>query len=288
MKRLAALTLLCGLFAINSGTAQDRKSAPPDATPPKPLRTHYIVRNADPVILAEVVGKHFKGDADIIAAPAGSGNAVLVSGPPAIVPEVVQLLAQLDRKPRTVEVEVTIAELPAPKDGKALTPADLATADAMVKDGKGQRIKLISTEGQPVSTTIGGNKPLVSSSTVAPGGGGFGRPGGAGGAGGAGGPVMQKSITYHAVGTTVKMTARVGSDDAIAMDLNVQDSKVRAPEEEGGAPGFDNNTLSTKLSIPAGKSVVAQTVRTEGKAGPTVAVVIVTARVVDPAAAKNP
>jgi hypothetical protein len=287
MKRLAALALLCGLFAINSGTAQDRRSAPPDATPPKPQRTHYTVRNADPVILAEVVGKHFKGDADIIAAPAGSGNAVLVSGSPAIVPEVVKLLEQLDRKPRTVEVEVTIAELPAPKDGKALTPADLATAEAMVKDGKGQRIKLTATEGQPVTTTIGGNKPITTSSTVAPGGGGFGRPGGAGGAGG-GGPVTQKSIIYHAVGTTVKMTARVGSDDAIAMDLNVQDSKVRAPEEEGGAPGFDNNTLNTKLSIPAGKSVVAQTVRTEGKTGPTVAVVIVTARVVDPAAAKNP
>jgi hypothetical protein len=274
VKRLAALTLLCGILALNPSAAQDRKSTPPDPTPPKPLRTSYAVRNADPVILAEVVGAHFKGDATLIAAPPGSGNAVLVSGPPATVPEVVKLLEQLDRKPRTVEVVVTIAEVPAPKDGKDLTPADLAAAETLVKDGKGQRIKLTSVEGQPVTTQTGGNKPYAGSSTIVGGERGFGK-------GGDGRPFAQKSISYHAVGTTVKMTPRIGSDDSVSLDLSVQESKVRPAEEEGGVPSFDNNTLTTRLSVPAGKSVVAQSVRAEGKAGPTVSVVIVTARVVE-------
>ena len=272
MKRLAALTLLCGILALNPSAAQDRKSSPPDPTPPKPLRATYAVRNADPAVLAEVVGAHFRGDATLIAAPPGSGNAVLVSGPPATVPEVVRLLEQLDRRPRTVEVEVTIAEVLAPKDGKDLTPADLAAAEALVKDGKGQRIKLTSVEGQPVTTQTGGNRPYAGGSTVVRGG--FGKEGG-------GVPFAQKSISYHAVGTTVKVTPRIGSEDTVSLDLSVQESKVRPAEEEGGVPSFDNNTLTTRLSVPAGKSVVAQSVRAEGKAGPTVSVVVVTARVVE-------
>src|SRR5262245_27394579 len=267
MKRLAALTLFCGILALNPGTAQERKATPPDPAPAKAQRAHYAVRHADPLILAESVGAHFKGDATVIAAPAGSGHAVLISGSPTAVPEVVKLLEQLDRKPRTVEVEITIAELPAAKDGKELTPADLATA-ALAKDSKGQRIKLTAVEGQQVSTQIGGNKPIVSGAVAGP----FGKGGGA-----------QRSITYQAVGTTVKLTPRIGADNAVALELNVSDSKVRQPDagDGVGASSMENNTLTTKLNVPAGRSVVAQSVRTETKAGAVVAVVVVTARVVD-------
>ena len=78
------------------------------------------------------------------------------------------------------------------------------------------------------------------------------------------------------------MIPRIGSENEVTLELNLQDSKVRAAEEEGSSPSFDSNTLTTKLSIPTGKSVVAQTVRTERKAGATVSVVIVSARVVQP------
>lgn len=263
MKCLAALALLCGALALNPGTAQDRKPAPPDPAPPRPERTHYAVRHADPVTLAEVVGAHFKGDATLIAAPAGSGSAVLVSGSPAAVAEVVKLLGQLDKKPRSVEVEIILAEVPAPKDGKDPTAADAA------KDGKAQRIKLTAVEGQPVSTQLGGNKPYTTSSVV--GGGGFGGKGG----------VAQKSVSYQPVGTTVKLTPRVGAENAVLLELSVQETKVKAAEEEGGAPSFDNTSLTTRLSVPAGRPVVAQAARAEGKAGGTVSFVVVTARVVD-------
>jgi type II secretory pathway component GspD/PulD (secretin) len=265
MKRLAALTLFCGILALNPGTAQDRKTTPPDASPPKSLRTLYAVQNGDATILAEVVGRHFKGEANVIAAPAGSGNAILISGAPTTVPEVVKLLEQLDKKPRTIEVEITIAEVPA-RDGQEIAPEDVRA---------GQRIKLTAVEGQPISTQTGGNKPYVSGTAVA-GGGGFGK-------GGGGAPFVQKSVNYQPVGATVRLTARVGSDNAVAVDLDLKDSRVKPPDaaDEAGAPTFENMNLTTKLSVPAGKSVVAQAVRSEGKAGVTVSVVIVTARVVD-------
>ncbi|HVL15124.1 MAG TPA: secretin N-terminal domain-containing protein [Gemmata sp.] len=278
MNRLLPLAVFAGLLATGPARAQDRKLQPLDPSPPRPERSVFVVRNAEPTILAEVVGAHYKGDATLIAAPAGSGNAVLVSASPAVLPEVMKLLEQLDRAPRTVEVEVTVIEVSAKKDGPPLTEADLSP-ETLAKAGQGQRIKLTAVEGQPVSSTTGGNKPVVSSSTVAPGRGGF------GGAGG-GAPVVQRSVNYQPVGTTVKLTARVGTGDSVALDLSVQDSRVRPPEagDDAGAASFENGTLSTKLSVPAGKPVVAQAVRTEGKAGPTVAVVLVTARVVEPGA----
>lgn len=267
MKRLAVLALFCGTLALNPGTAQERKKEAPAPAPKQ--RAIYPVQNGDAVALAEVVGRHFKEEANIIAMPTGSGNAVLVSGP--ATPEVLKLLDQLDRKSRTVEVEITIAELPAAKDGKELAPADLATA--ALKDAKGQRIKLTAVEEQQVTTQLGGNKPFVSNSAVAPGGGRA--------PGGFGGGVMQKSINYQAVGTTVKMTPRIGTDNAVALELNVTESKVRAPDAGDEASSTENNSLTTKLNVPAGRSVVAQSVRTETKAGVVVSLVVVTARVVD-------
>jgi hypothetical protein len=287
--RLPALALLGGLLTLPLGYAQDRpaqdrpnpfgkdRAAPfvaGRAEPPvKGSRTLYVVKNGDASALAEVLARNFRGEATISALP--SGSALLITAPQPVTAEVTALLDQIDRKPRTVEVEVALVEVPAPKDGKE--PADVSAAEALAKAGKGHRIKLTSVEGQPVSSTAGANKPYVSASTVA-------APGGFGGDR-APPPRAVRSVSYQQVGTTVKLTPRIGSDNTVAVDLTVQDSKMQPPEA-GGEPGpvaMENNTLSAKLSIPAGRAVVAQAVRTEGKAGPTVAVVVVTARVVDEA-----
>ena len=179
-KCIAVLALLCGLIAIQAGShAQDDKAAPP-AT--KTHRTLYTVKSGDAAALAGVLGKHFKGEAEILATPAGTGNVLLIRGSPAATEEVVKLLAELDRKPKMIEVEVTIAEVPAKKaDGKDKVVADvdltvpdvLTKLEAMRKTGQlgqMQRIKLTAVEGQPVRSTLGGNKPSTSSSVVAPGG----------------------------------------------------------------------------------------------------------------------
>src|SRR5262249_1314888 len=149
-----------------------------------------------------------------------------------------------------------------------LTGDAAAKLEALAKSGQAtlQRVRLTALEGQPVTSTTGGNKPFTTSSVVA-GGGGFG--GGKGGGGG--GPAMQRSVVDQPVGTTVRLTARVGADNAVALDLNLTDSKVRPAEagEEGAAPSMENANLTTQLNVPAGKAVMAQSVRTDGKAGGT-------------------
>jgi uncharacterized membrane protein YgcG len=312
MKYLAALTLFGGLIVLQSSGHAHQPPAPvPVATIPiqaqptaKIQRAHYTVRHIDATALASVVGKHFKGEAEVLAVPTASGNTLLISGSPDSIGEVFRLLEQLDRKPRTVEVEIVIADITSKKgpDGKEVDLSGLeplAKLDALTKAGAGavQRIKLTAVEGQPITSTAGGSKPYVSGTMVAGGGGGggFGGDGGFGGgkgggpAGGGGGPMMRRSITYHETGTTVKLTARIGAEDVVALDLNIQDSKIRAPEagDEIGAAAFDNNTLNTKLSVPPGKAVAAQAVRTEGKTGGTMSLVIVTAHVVEPGAGKS-
>jgi hypothetical protein len=394
MKYLAALALFGGLIVLQSSGHANQPPAPvPVVTIPiqaqptaKTQRAHYTVRYLDATTLAWVVSQYFKGEVEVLSVPAASGTTLLISGSPDSIGEVMRLLEQLDRKPRTVEVEIVIADITSKKgtDGKEVDVPGLeplAKLEALTKAGQTgtiQRIKLTAVEGQPITSTTVGNKPIVSGAVA--GGSGFGgdgpdvfkvirlknvaaedaamtiteifngpqqaqRQGGELGGGGSGapvpagvntsrvrvvaerssnslvvikaspidlltieklvsgyvdggitagggkggGPLTRRSVSYHEVGTTVKLTARIGAEDVVALDLNVQNSKIRAPEagEELGATAFDNNTLNTKLNIPVGKAVVAQAVRTEGKTEGTMSLVIVTAHIVEPGAGKS-
>ena len=270
MTRLTLLTLVY-CFLSHTGIAQDKKTiqlkkaSPGGSGVTRVHRTHYVAQNADPVILAEVVGKHFEGEAKLIPAPA-SGNAILVSGRPEVVADVVKLLEQMDRPARTVEVEIIFVDVPAPKEGKEedLGGDLLARIETLAKDGSSQRIKLTVVEGQPVTTTTGGDKPIVSRS--GPEGKGFGR---------------SSSINYRPLGTTVRLSARVKSYDTVLLDLSLDDSQVRLADPADEPPSFDKSSLSTTVSVPARKAVLAQAIRTQGKTGVTTSAVIVTARVVD-------
>jgi hypothetical protein len=396
MKYLAALALFAGLIVLQSSghATQPPAPVPLEANAPiqlrpatKTQRAHYTVRYIDATTLARVVSQYFKGEAEVLSVPAASGTTLLISGSPDSIGEVMRLLEQLDRKPRTVEVEIVIADITSKKgtDGKEVDVSGLEPLpklEALKKAGQVeaiQRIKLTTVEGHPITSTTGGNKPIVSGAMVA-GGGGLGgdspgafkvirlkniaaedavktitevfngpqqaqrQGGGLGGSGGGapvpagvntsrvrvvaenssnslvvinaspidlltieklvsdyvdrgitvgggkgGAPMMRRSITYHETGTTVKLTARIGAEDVVTLDLNVQDSKIRAPEagDELGAAAFDNNTLNTKLNVSPGKAVAAQAVRTEGKTGGTMSLVIVTAHVVEPGAGKS-
>jgi type II secretory pathway component GspD/PulD (secretin) len=262
MARSAVAALLCCLLA-SIGIAQDKKSSTPARTQSNIQRSHYVVRNADPAALAEIVGKHLKGEAEVLAAPAGSGNAILISGSRERVNEVVELLEQLDRKARSVEVEIVLANVPVAKEEGGPAP-DPTKLDALAKGGTGHRIKLTAVEGQPVTSTTGGDKPIATGTTE-------GRFGGR----------ELRQVQYRPLGTTVRLTARVQADDAVSLNLNLEDTRVRQADGDAViAPSFDQSKRTTTLIIPAGKSVVAQAVRTDEKTGGTTLAVIVTARVV--------
>lgn len=284
------------LMLLPVGHAQDRnpfKEPPPPKATGTPLakeqRNVYAVRG-DAAGLAQVVSKHFKNKVTVSVV----SDSLVLSGEADDLKEVTALLTRIDRPARTVEIEVTIIESTAKGDGPAaaLPPAAdlLAKADDLSKGGATvQRIKLTATEGQAVSVQTGGNKPYTSSMT-----GGRGNAFGAGGApgavppglgGGGGGGPAQRSIMYHQVGTTVKAIARVEADSAVGIELSVQDSTIKPPEAgdeaAGGAPTFETASLSTHVSVPAGKAVVAQAVRKDAKASRTTTLVIVTAKVVE-------
>jgi hypothetical protein len=279
------------LLLLPHGQAQDRSKGPPSkvvpAPDPKEQRSVYAVRGGDPAALAQVVTKHFRGKVTVSVMP----DVLVLSGEPDDLQEVTMLLTRIDRPARTVEIEVTLIEVTTKGDAPAMTlppAADLlARADELSKGGAAvQRIKLTAVEGQQVSVQTGGNKPYTTSSAVrGPFGGGG--PGGNPGLGGGDRAMMQRSVSYHAVGTTVKATTRVEADNSVAVALDVQDSTVKAAEAgddaAGGAPTFDTASLATSLSVPVGKPVMAQAIRKDAKASRTTTLVIVTAKVVAPA-----
>jgi len=101
---LVLTAALLGLLSRAGGHSQDVPAT-------KVKRAVYFVRHCDATELAVVLARHFKGDADVQAVPAG--NYLLVRAEAGVVDEAAQLLARLDR-PRAVSVELLIVDLSAP------------------------------------------------------------------------------------------------------------------------------------------------------------------------------
>lgn len=277
IRRLTALAVLA--VALPAAAQDARKPDPPRPPAGKTERVVHPVRGGDPAALVELLGLHAP---DVRASAAG--GVVVVSGPADAVADAGRLLAEVDRPRRMVVVEVTLVDVAPkkaddPKDGPEpkLDDADVvARLDELAKAGRAavQRIRVTAVEGQPAAAQTGGDKPVVTASAGFPGG------GGRGGFPGGGAPV-QRSVSYRPLGATVKVTAWAGADGSAAVDLSVQDTSLK-PGEGDDAPSFESGTLTTKLTVPAGRAVVAQAVRRDGKAGRAVTLVIVTAKVLDP------
>lgn len=309
MSRRPAVLLAAGLVAVTAaGHAQDPPPPPagqpfagqppgfggqpflgqPPFGPPgmapapaaKTERAVYTVKGGDPGTLAEVVNKHFRREVEASGTPAG----VVLSGSAASIAEATKLLAQLDRRPRSVELEVTLVEVSGKDADLPAGEVDGAKLAELAKGGSVQRVRLTAAEGQPVTAQSGGDKPYLSSSVFGP----------ARGPGGFGGPkdgdpaapparprAVQQSINYRPTGTVVKATASVGGDGAVSVALSVEDTAVRpaATGDEVGAATFEQSSLTTKLVVPAGKAVVAHAARKDGKDARTVTLVVVTAKV---------
>jgi type II secretory pathway component GspD/PulD (secretin) len=287
-KRCTALVLIIGLFALHGGGHAQ------DATAAKSKRTFYVVKQGDAKELAYVLGKHFKGDAEIQVLPDSPGNCLLISAAPNVFEEVVKLLEQLDKRPQSVVVEVVIAEVTPKKDEdgrparRELNEKEFAglnkdvqdRLEAMKKDGRLsalKRIELTAVENQPAKVLLGETKPIVTSATVT----GTGR--------------VARSFTYRNTGTQAEVTASVGADKTVALDLKVEDSRLHVADD---APAFGKDedgtpiratevvlsTLKTKLSIPSGQAVAAEGVKTDSKSGQGQILIVVSARVLEPGA----
>jgi type II secretory pathway component GspD/PulD (secretin) len=291
----AVCALALAIAAPPALLGQDKARPEParDGDSAKEKRLLYVVRNGSAKDLAAVLSKHFKAAADIQALPDGPSNCLLISAAPAVLDEAVKALAELDRRPALIAVEVIVVEVTPKKnsDGK-LEPSDkdldekeftgptadvLARVEAMQKKGhvgEVRRVQLTTLENQPASALAGENRPFVRGVTVT------------------GGGKVARSVTFHQLGDQVKVTPRVGPEKRVLLDLNVNHSGARIPED-GIELGKDENgvairmaefvtaTLEAQTAVAAGQAVAVKGVKTTSKSGQAQTLVLATARVVE-------
>jgi type II secretory pathway component GspD/PulD (secretin) len=244
-------------------------------------RVVYPVKAGSAKDFAALLNKHFGGQVEEEVLP--DANVVLIAASPAVFPELLKLLEQADRRPRTVSVEVVVVDLPPqekPVDEKDLagTPADvMARLKALQKDGRVgelRQVEVTALENQQATARVGESKPIVMGVTQT----GTGR--------------TARNLSYRNVGVQVKVTPRLSPEGAITLELEAEEARLSVPpdspvigQDEKGQPiqatTFVANTLNGRLGIPDGKMVVARDVKATTKAGEGRTLVLVTARVLD-------
>jgi type II secretory pathway component GspD/PulD (secretin) len=248
-------------------------------------RIAHVVKYGSAKDLAKSLNAHFKGVAEAEALPEPNSNILLLRVDPAAFDEVVKLLGMLDRPPRTIAVDVWIADVPLGKgdkpkeeiDEKELTGTpDAIEAKLKALQRKGQlesvkRIQMTALENQTTSLLLGESKPFTVGVTVT----GTGRE--------------ARSISYRSLGTQIKVTPRVGPDKAVTLELVADDARMHSPEDAPAlATGADGKPIRAtsfltakfdgKVSVPSGQTAVVQGVK---MTAPGQSVVIVGARVVE-------
>lgn len=273
------LTLAAVLVVVTSLAAGG------EGTPAKRTRSVVHLRFADAKGLAETLTKHFKGDGDAQVLAEPRTNTLLVNAAEKVHAEVVKLIADLDRRPRGVVVEVVMADVSPKKAEEA--KLDRATfrgpsgeVDKRLEElrKKGvvtglRRFRLTALENEAVTVTTGESKPMVA--------------GMAGGGKGGG----TRAITYRDLGTKVTATARLTAEGEAQVALMMQDSRLRKADggvvlgkDENGAPvyaqEYQTTTLKTQVAAPLGHTAPVKVAEEEG-GGEVRTVVLVATRLVD-------
>ena len=288
------LAICFGLFASAGRTADGDKQAPAKADDAaKNRRLVYLVRYGSAKDLAAALGKHFKNDAEVQAVTETGSNYLLISAAPTAFDEVVKTLEQLDRAPRTISVDVWIAEVVLKKgddgkpveDDKAIDEKDLAGSiedvrkkvDDLAKIGRIaglKHVQLNALENQPASILTGENKPYVVGRTVTARG------------------IATNSISYRNVGATVRVTPRIAADKSLLLELSVEDARMNMPEDGIGlgvsdkgdpinATQFTTTKLDSKVTVAPGKVIAAEGLKSTSKGKQAHVIILVGARVVD-------
>jgi type II secretory pathway component GspD/PulD (secretin) len=290
-KRCTVLIIVAGLLALNGGGhAQVGSGA-------KNQRIVYVVKHGEAKELAGILGKHFKGDAEIQVLPDSPSNCLLISAAPNVFEEAVKVLEQLDKRPQLVSVELLIAEV-TPKKGDDGKPVARELDDkefiGSAKDvverletlkkncviGSLKRVQLTAVENEPASVLLGGNTPIVTGVTVTA----TGR--------------VSKHITFVSTGSSAQVQVRVLGENVVAMELNIRDSRAHVPED-GIELGKDETgaslratevvtaTLKTKVNVRSEQAVAVQGVKTESKSGQSHTLIVVAPRILESGAKKS-
>src|SRR5437870_1030868 len=198
---LFALAIL-GLFTLQSECRADNDPAPSQK------RTIYAIKHGSASDLAVALSAFFKGEVEVQAIVSPE-NCLLLGGKPAAIDEATAVLSRLDRRPRSLIIEVVIAEAAKKsEDGKAEAgsgelnvgtftgPADSVLAKVQTLRMKGQlarakRIRLSVLENQTTFT-------------------------------------LQKQTPD--VEVSVQVSSSVSPDQVVTTSIQVGESRLRAPE----------------------------------------------------------
>jgi type II secretory pathway component GspD/PulD (secretin) len=282
-----ALALIALTF---SAQAQPQAGKGDDA---KTKRLAYVVQSGSAKNLATVLAKHFKTDVEIQVGPDAASHVLLISTSAAVLDEVLATLAKLDRKPHTVALEVFVIDVEPKKgaDGK-LVPGDKeidekeftgsaerVTASIVAQQKKGvfagvKHYQLTAVENQPANLVNQETKPYVTGLVRA-----------------GGNMATRTTIAYRTVGTKMVLTPRVGPDQAVTVDLNLEDARSYQPEDgvslglnDKGQPvmatEFAVSKLDATVTLPMGQAVLASGVQTKSKTDHARTLIVVTARVI--------
>jgi type II secretory pathway component GspD/PulD (secretin) len=291
-----------GRFTAAGAPPQNPDKEPVDAT--RNRRLAVKIKHAPAQMLSTTVGKQYTGVPGVFLVAEPTSNSLLISAPAEFFEEILKTLKGLDRAPPSIAAEVTIVEFAAAvekkeagKDGrKSIRAADFEgpadkvreKLEELEKSRQVQRLKrfqLKAVNNQTAQVQDSEDKPgaqVAAAAAAAP----APAPAPVGFAGRGG-------IPFAATGTIIQFTARAAEGYGVLMELSVHDSPRLAAGDgaEGAAKdGEKADQVASKflgtVSIPAGEAVVASEIERNLTAGRSRIFIIVTAKVIDPEAAK--
>jgi type II secretory pathway component GspD/PulD (secretin) len=279
------------VFGQDKGKGEDRA---------QDKRTVYVVKHGTAADLATALSKHFKDAADVQVLPQSPSNCLLIRARPDVFNEIIKLVAELDRRPHQVAVEIIIVDFPLKRAaGGKLEPAGkevpepdfngpieavtakLASLKRTKQLSSMKHIQLTAVENQPSSVVLSEVSPYVT------------------GLSRSGTGEVHRSFLYRNTGTKIDLKLWVTSEQVVRIDMKLDYSRARVDEDgipigndEKGkpiyAPEFPMTRMATQVDVPSGQAMAVKGVKTESKSGAVQSVVIVTAKIVEPGERKVP
>jgi type II secretory pathway component GspD/PulD (secretin) len=256
------LALGCLVAAERDAFGQDQAALP--------KRAIHVVQHRTAADLAKLLNQQFKGEKDVAIIADQLSNCLLVKAPSATFEQLMTQIEQLDRAPRSVVIEVWVAELkpetvkdrPKHADdwGLAGPSAGIAPKLQTLREkklvGAVSHAQLSTLEHRPLVLMSGQERSFVASVVA-----------------GAGGRVS-KSIQRRTSGMLVSATARV-QGDLIRLDVAFEDSRPRLRTEDpplgidvdGTAipvTEFVTARLDAQVGIPSGQAILLADLKTQG------------------------
>jgi type II secretory pathway component GspD/PulD (secretin) len=253
MKLATILFAVPAIFSATVCSAQAENAAPPAATTsavdaPKYERLLVPVHFIDPAAVAEKITALFnhgnRGQSTVSALSVPGTNCLMVSASQEDLGEVARIVAQLDRTPRAVAIDVWIVDLhpdaaKGVESSSAHAPAELISAGPrakvieelakLEKEGKAlvvNHLQLTSLEGHEAMAQQGERKPRITATNVNQGG-------------------RMSTVTFENTGTIVKATPRVTGNQVI-LDINAEKSFM--------GPEFTGAIISQPINGPEVRS----------------------------------